>query len=98
MKNEVGLPVEDGDDEFYDNCPTLGQNSKNSMDLDLTEQELLAALMTCEDSAPGSDGVPYSVYKNRFFGQVQRLMFDVVKFWSSSNIKVCSCQFFLVKF
>ena len=31
---------------------------------------------------------------HQFFGQVQRLMFVVVKFWSSSNVKVCCCQFF----
>ena len=31
---------------------------------DLTNEELLAALMSCSDSAPGSDGIPYSVYKN----------------------------------
>ena len=33
------------------------------MDGELTQQELLEALMTCTDSAPGSDGIPYSVYK-----------------------------------
>ena len=33
-----------------------------------------------------------------FFGHVQRLMFDNVKFRSSSNVKVHRCQFFSVKF
>ena len=33
------------------------------MDADLTNGELLSALMSCTDSAPGSDGIPYSVYK-----------------------------------
>jgi hypothetical protein len=33
------------------------------MEKELTEEELLTALKTCADSAPGSDGIPYSVYK-----------------------------------
>ena len=39
------------------------------MDADLTLQELLDALMSCSDSAPGSDGIPYSVYKKLWFQQ-----------------------------
>ena len=33
-----------------------------------------------------------------YFGHVQNLTFVVVKFRSSSNVKVCCCQLFLVKF
>ena len=33
------------------------------MDADITEVELMVALSTCADSAPGSDGIPYGVYK-----------------------------------
>ena len=33
------------------------------MDAKITESELLAALMTCSDSDPGSYGLSYSVYK-----------------------------------
>ena len=33
------------------------------MEAAFTNEELYAALMTCLDSAPGSDGIPYSVYK-----------------------------------
>ena len=33
------------------------------MDADITEDELRVALSTCADSAPGSDGIPYGVYK-----------------------------------
>ena len=33
------------------------------MDGEITKLELLAALKTCQDSCPGSDGNPYSVYK-----------------------------------
>ena len=55
--------VEEEEDDFYANCPTLSQNSKEFMDKELTEEDLLTALKTCADSAPGSDGIPYSVYK-----------------------------------
>ena len=51
------------EDSFYDNCPNLTQQSQDNMDADFSLQELLTALMTCMDSAPGSDGIPYSVYK-----------------------------------
>ena len=33
------------------------------MDAELTQQESLDALITCNDSASGSDGIPYSVDK-----------------------------------
>ena len=37
--------------------------SKDLMDAEITEPEPLAALKSCTDSAPGPDGIPYSVYK-----------------------------------
>ena len=36
---------------------------KDLMDSDISNSELLAALKTCSDSAPRSDGIPYSVHK-----------------------------------
>ena len=54
--------VEDIEYDFYDNCPKLSQNWREHMDTELTQQELVDALMKCTDSAPGSDGIPYSVY------------------------------------
>ena len=53
---------EEVEDNFYDNCPKLSQNFVDFVDAELTLQELLDALMTCTDSALGSDGIPYSVY------------------------------------
>ena len=58
-----GATVQDDDDEFYSNCPTLSGESRALMDADITEDELRGALSTCADSAPGSDGIPYGVYK-----------------------------------
>ena len=45
------------------------------MDMDISEQELLAALMTCTDSAPGADGIPYSVYK-KLWSSVGKFLLD----------------------
>ena len=52
-----------GDDEFYQNCPTLSDESRMIMESDITLNDLTCALGSCSDSAPGSDGIPYSVYK-----------------------------------
>ena len=38
--------IQDDDDEFYDNCPRLSQGSKDLMEVDMTNLELLAALKT----------------------------------------------------
>ena len=48
------------DADYYDNCLNLSEQSKVIMDADLTLEELLKALMSCSNSAPGSDGIPYS--------------------------------------
>ena len=50
-------------DDFYVNCPKLSENSMKIMDANITVSELLAALNSCSDSAPESDGLTYSVYK-----------------------------------
>ena len=54
---------QDEDDDFYEHCPKLSRQSSQTLEGELTQSELLAALNTCSDSAPGSDGITYSVYK-----------------------------------
>jgi hypothetical protein len=48
---------------FYRNCPKLDEEQKKLMDQEITLEELTLALHSCKMSAPGSDGVPYLVYK-----------------------------------
>ncbi len=55
--------VELGNDDFYKHCPKLSDEQAKSVDATLTNLDLLRALKTCKDSAPGPDGIPYSVYK-----------------------------------
>jgi exonuclease III len=60
-KQDRILSVED--DGYYDECPKLSKEQSELMDKQLSLSELRAALATCKDSAPGPDGIPYSVYK-----------------------------------
>ena len=56
------IEVGDENDDFYDNCPRLSDQSREMMDSEISDLELLAALWSCGESCPGSDGIPYSVY------------------------------------
>jgi hypothetical protein len=51
------------DDSFFDECPKLSKEKSDSFEKDVTKDELLKALMSCKHSAPGSDGIPYIVYR-----------------------------------
>jgi hypothetical protein len=51
------------DDTFYNECPKLTPQNKTKMEEDLTIAELYKSLLTCKDSSPGPDGIPYVVYK-----------------------------------
>ena len=60
---------------FYQHCPRLSETSSENMDADITLPELLAALGTCEDSAPESDWILYGVYK-KLWGTVGSYIVD----------------------
>jgi len=51
------------DEDFFKLCPHLSAVNKDIMDKDITIDEIYKALLTCKDSSPGPDGIPYSVYK-----------------------------------
>jgi hypothetical protein len=55
------VDLEEGD--FYDICRKLSQDARNQMEAELSKGDLLMALNTCADSAPGLDGIPHSAYK-----------------------------------
>ncbi len=59
-KQKTELPK---DNTFYENCPKLTEEQSTTLDRELTIKELYEALSTCKDSAPGPDGIPYSVYR-----------------------------------
>ncbi len=51
------------DDTFFKHCPKLDNSYSNYMDKEITMEEMHKALLTCQDTSPGPDGIPYSVYK-----------------------------------
>jgi exonuclease III len=51
------------DNDFYQNCPKLTEEQKNTLETEISINELKKALSSCKDSAPGPDGIPYMVYK-----------------------------------
>jgi hypothetical protein len=57
------------DESFFEHCPKLSSLNSSCMDKEITVEEMFKALQTCKDSAPGPDGIPYSVYKT-FWPQV----------------------------
>jgi exonuclease III len=49
--------------EFYKNCPKLSSELSTKLENALTLEELRLAVFSCKESSPGSDGIPYSIYK-----------------------------------
>ena len=49
---------------FLTNLPQIPVSSKASMDAPLTLLDLYNAVHSCNDSAPGPDAIPYSIYKH----------------------------------
>jgi len=60
-KEEITKKIDE--DNFYENCPKISDEQMRDLDKELTLKELKEALVTCSESAPGPDGIPYSVYK-----------------------------------
>jgi hypothetical protein len=59
-KNETA----DTDKDFFSKCPKPTVEQKTKMDEKISINEMHQALLTCKDSAPGPDEIPYSVYKH----------------------------------
>ncbi len=56
-------PVENDDNTLFADLPQLNEEDKSMLSQAINLDELRSTLGTCEDSAPGPDGIPYSVYK-----------------------------------
>jgi exonuclease III len=67
-------PTENDENEsdFYENCPKLSEDDSKYMEEKLTMIDLQKALLTCKESAPGPDGIPYIIYKKywNFVGKI----------------------------
>ena len=49
--------------KFLDKLSVVPNTSRNMLDSDITVEELYCTLKSCQDSAPGPDGIPYSLIK-----------------------------------
>ena len=61
------------DPTFFDECPNLTNEQRTKMDDEISLAEMHKALLSCKDSAPGPDGIPYSVYKT-FWDQTGHIL------------------------
>jgi hypothetical protein len=78
------------ENDFFNLCPSLTTEAKDLMEKDLTLQELLSTLKTCNESAPGPDGIPYSYYKT-FYSILLPKMLQAWQ-WSLASDSLCSSQ------
>jgi hypothetical protein len=78
------------ENDFFNLCPSLTNEAKDLMEKDLTLQELLCTLKTCNESAPGPDGIPYSYYKT-FHSILLPKMLQAWQ-WSLASDSLCSSQ------
>ena len=51
------------DESFFRLCPKLSEDNSRQLDSEISMEELRITLKSMKDSAPGPDGIPYSVYK-----------------------------------
>ena len=49
------------DNDFFQELDQLSMNEDRELSRDITIEELRGTLLTCSDSAPGPDGIPYSI-------------------------------------
>ena len=60
---EVGTDMAVDDNNFFDQIDSITGEEDAQISAQLNAAELLATLGTCKDSAPGPDGIPYSILK-----------------------------------
>ena len=53
--------INQDDDDFFQGVEGIGDGDDQELGQDITEEELRQTLLTCSDSAPGPDGIPYSI-------------------------------------
>jgi hypothetical protein len=68
--------------DFFQYCPKLDEESKELLDKDISVEELAKALSSCKESAPGPNGITCKVYK---------------KFWSILGIYFIESWIFSVE-
>ena len=52
----------ENDENYLKDLPQLSDEDRRNLDREITLEELEKTLKECNDSAPGPDGIPYSIY------------------------------------
>jgi hypothetical protein len=60
LYNEKESIIEE-DDDYLKDQPQLSDEDRCNLDREITLEELEITLKECKDSAPGPDGIPYSM-------------------------------------
>lgn len=55
--------IENEDNEFFNEIESVSAHDDASLAAHVTPEELFATLLTCKDTSPGPDGIPYSILK-----------------------------------
>jgi len=63
-KKRTDIKEIDEKEDMFKDLPELNEQDKNMLKKPLNQAELLNALKTCNESAPGPDGITYGVYKH----------------------------------
>jgi len=75
-----GPTMQAADETFFSNVMKVREEDAGKVTAPILKEELYAVLLTCEDSAPCPDGIPYSYYKHfwSLFGDI------LVQTWNDS--------------
>ena len=57
------LQVLEDDDDFFNHLQSISDDAQQDIVRPITLADVTATLMTCVDSAPGPDGIPYSIIR-----------------------------------
>jgi len=66
-------------DSLLSDLPTLNNEDRSYLDREITLEELKLVIDSCDETAPGPDGIPYKVYK-RLWSTVGQHLLDAWKY------------------
>ena len=82
LYRKLGNNMNRADPDFFAQCPTLDPVQQQQLSSAMSISELKESLKTCQDSAPGLDGIPYSFYST--FGDI--LLPSLLNSWNHSLV------------
>jgi hypothetical protein len=77
LYNEKESIIEE-EEEYLKDLPQLSNEDRNNLDCEITLEELEITLKDRKDSAPGPDGIPYSMYLH-FWNKLEPILLNAWK-------------------